>query len=165
MTRKSTTFFIALLGFAALFSAPSLFAQQITEKQPEIRSDKETHRREGRPNLFRELGLSTEQIVSIRKIYADGKAEMKAAQEKLREAGRALDRAIYADVLDEGSIQLLLEDQKTAHAEVLRLKYLGELEVRKVLTPEQLTKFRELRSRFEKHRKIKVRTVGSQRQT
>jgi len=73
---------------------------------------------------------------------------MMDAQRRVREATRNLDRAIYADALNENEITARLKDLQNAQAEIAKLRSSNELEVRKILTPEQLVKFRELRQRF-----------------
>jgi Spy/CpxP family protein refolding chaperone len=73
---------------------------------------------------------------------------MEAALNRLREANLALDAAIYADSVDEEVFEARLKDQQLAQAEVARLRFTSELAVRKILTPDQLTRFRDLRQRF-----------------
>lgn len=149
-----------LIGIALFFGADIAVAQKSENATPSVERPGAKLKRVRRNDLFRELGLSSEQVERIRQIYARNRPVMKEAQEKLREAGRALDRAIYADVLDEGVVRLLLEEQRSAQAEVLRLKYLGEVEVRKVLSPVQLAKFREIRLRFEERRRSRAKQAG-----
>ena len=101
-----------------------------------------------RPNLLAELDLTPEQIQQIRRVNAEKKPLMQAAQQKMREANRNLDQAIYADNADEAVIQARLKDVQLAQAEIFKIRSMTEYAVRKILTPEQLVKFRELRSRF-----------------
>lgn len=101
-----------------------------------------------RPDLLRELGLSTDQLQQIRRINLERKPLMDAAAQRLREANRNLDMAIYADNLDENEVQLRLREFQTAQAEISRLRFVGELQIRHVLTPDQLVKFRDLRAKF-----------------
>lgn len=101
-----------------------------------------------RPDLLRELGLSTDQLQQLRRINRERKPLMEQAAQRLREANRNLDAVIYADNLDENELQVRLKEFHSAQAEIARLRFMGELQVRRVLTPEQLVKFRELRARF-----------------
>ncbi len=103
---------------------------------------------ERRPNLLAELDLTRSQIQQIRRINADNKILRRDAQQKLREANRELDRAIYADNADETEIQNRLKDVQNAQAEVFKLKAATEYAIRKVLTPDQLIRFREIRQSF-----------------
>ena len=101
-----------------------------------------------RPNLLAELDLTKEQIQQIRRVNAEKRPLMQAAQQKHREANRNLDLAIYADNADETEIQARLKDVQLAQAEVFKIRAMTEFAIRKILTPEQLVKFRELRLRF-----------------
>ncbi|MDQ3179237.1 MAG: periplasmic heavy metal sensor [Acidobacteriota bacterium] len=101
-----------------------------------------------RLNLLQELALVQEQKQQLRRLNADRKPLMREAQIRLREANRNLDRAIYADNVDETEIQARIKELQLAQAEVIKIRSLTELEVRKILTPEQLVKFREIRRQF-----------------
>lgn len=101
-----------------------------------------------RPDLMQELGLSADQLQQLRRINRERKPLMDQAAQRLREANHTLDSAIYADNVDENEVQLRLKEFHAAQAEVARLRFMGELEVRRVLTPEQLVKFRDLRAKF-----------------
>ena len=98
--------------------------------------------------LKRELNLTDEQMLMIRKINMEGRPKMRLAQQQVRIARKELDEAIYADALEEellrGKVRAVIESE----AEVSRLRAMSEVAVRKVLTPEQLVRFRELRRRF-----------------
>jgi Spy/CpxP family protein refolding chaperone len=102
----------------------------------------------GRPNLLAELGLSRDQIQQIRRINQERRPEMMRAQRRLREANRALDMAIYADSPSDAEFQTRLAEFRTAQSEIARLRFESELAVRKILTPDQLIRFRELRRKF-----------------
>ena len=65
---------------------------------------------------------------------------------------RNLDQAIYADAVNESEIQNRLKELQAAQAEIARIRAMSELEVRKILTPEQLVKFRDLRRLFAEKR-------------
>lgn len=101
-----------------------------------------------KPNLFRELGLSPDQMQQIRRINQERKPQMEDVMRRLREANRALDEAIYADVVDESAVQTRLKEVQIAQAEAARLRFMSELSIRKILTPDQLARFRELRRQF-----------------
>lgn len=113
---------------------------------------KEAGKLQPRPNLFQELGLTGEQMQQIKRLNLERKPLLMEAQRRVREAMRNLDRAIYADTVNETEIAGRLKDLQTAQAEIAKLRLHNELEVRKLLTPEQLIKFRELRRRFAERR-------------
>lgn len=99
--------------------------------------------------LLRHLGLAREQIQQIRRINAERKPLLDAAQQRLREATKRLDDAIYADNLAEAEFHERLKNVQQAQSEVSRIRFANELAIRRVLNPEQLVKFRDLRQRFE----------------
>jgi len=101
-----------------------------------------------RPNLLRILGLTPEQLQQVRKMNQERKPLMDAAMVRVRNANRALDEAIYADSFDEATFQASLKELQLAQAEAAKLRFLNELGVRKILTPDQLARFRELRRKF-----------------
>ena len=107
----------------------------------------------GRPNLLAELGLSREQVQQIRRANQERRPAMMQAQRKLREANRALDMAIYQDVVRDDEFQIRLREFQAAQAEVAKLRFESELSVRRILTPEQLGRFREIRQRFAEERR------------
>lgn len=134
---KSLIFFGILLIFPAVFAN----AQDIQER-PQDRSNMRPQK------LLEQLGLSREQVQQLKQINKEKQPLMREAQDKLRDANRALDLAIYADKLSEDDVQARLKDVQTAQAEVFRMRSMTELAVRKVLTAEQLAKFRQLREDF-----------------
>lgn len=97
--------------------------------------------------IMQELGLTQEQIQQIRRINQARKPVMQAAQIRWREANANLDAAIYADEVSEEQIKELTISAQKAQAELLKERTITEYLIRKVLTPEQLVKFRELRER------------------
>lgn len=101
-----------------------------------------------RPNLLAELGLSPDQVQQIRRLNQARRPAMAEAQRRMREANRNLDIAIYGDAVSDADFQSRLKEFHAAQAEVARLRFEGELAVRKVLTPEQLVRFREIRRSF-----------------
>ena len=140
---KFTT--LIFTGFLTAFTFLSVEAQ---DEIPPNDAPVQNLNQQRRPNLLAELNLTPEQIQQIRRVNAEKKPSMQAAQQKMREANRNLDQAIYADNADEAVIQTRLKDVQLAQAEIFKIRSMTEYAVRKILTPEQLVKFRELRSRF-----------------
>lgn len=99
-----------------------------------------------------QLGLSRDQLQQIRRLNVERKPIMDDAQKRLRAANQALDQAIYADQMSEGDVQARLKEAQAAQAEVARLRFMNEFAVRRILTPEQLVRFRDLRQKFEETR-------------
>lgn len=98
--------------------------------------------------LRRELQLSDQQMVMIRRINLETRPKMAEAQTRLKLLRQELDAAIYADDLNEDQLRERVRSVIEAEAEVTRIRAMSEVAVRKVLTPEQLVRFRELRQRF-----------------
>lgn len=117
-----------------------------------------------RGQLLRELGLSQEQFQQIRRMNQERKPIMDAAHRRLNEANRALDQAIYADTLNEQDIEAKMKEVQAAQSEMVRLRFMNELQVRKILTPEQLVKFRDLREKFERMRENFKERMDDRRQ-
>jgi Spy/CpxP family protein refolding chaperone len=105
----------------------------------------ERHRR---PRLLEELNLKPEQIQQIRRINQARRPLMHEAQKRFHDANRALDQVIYAPSPNEADIQTKMKEVQLAQAEIIKIRTASEVAVSKVLTPEQLEKFRELREQF-----------------
>jgi Spy/CpxP family protein refolding chaperone len=101
-----------------------------------------------RPNLLSELNLSNEQIQRIRRLNKEKRPMMQEAQRRLREAINALDAAIYAETENEAEIQARVNELALAQAEVIKNRTIIEREIRRILTPDQLARFRALRAEY-----------------
>ncbi|HVF46326.1 MAG TPA: hypothetical protein VNA17_02045 [Pyrinomonadaceae bacterium] len=105
-----------------------------------------------RNNALRQLGLSRDQMLQIQRINRERKPLMDEAQHRLRIANRALDEAIYADSPNEAEVKSRLKELHSAQADVARIRFMSEFAHRRVLTMEQVGRFRELRRRFDEGR-------------
>lgn len=105
--------------------------------------------------IMQALGLTDEQKTQLREMNKARKPLMQAAQRNFRDAMKALDSAIYADVFDEYAYSLRLADLQKAQAELQRLRFENEVNIRKILTPTQLDSFRNLRKRFSAEKKLR----------
>lgn len=108
--------------------------------------------RDERPRLLELLGVSDEQKAEIQRLNQERRPKMQAAQQRLRESVRSLDIAIYGETVNDAGFAVSLREHQEAQAEVARLRFEGELEMRKLLTPEQLVRFRQLRRQFNAER-------------
>lgn len=136
---------LALIFVFCVLCAPVAWAQT---DDAQVSPPEKNFKRGGSRSILRELGLTAEQLQKIRALNAERKPIMIEAQRRMREAMRKLDSAIYADSVNETEIENRLKELQTAQTEIARIKARDELELRKILTPEQLVKFRELRQRF-----------------
>lgn len=96
-------------------------------------------------DLPRLLNLSPEQVEKIKTILAQDRDEWRAARQRLNQSQRALDRAIYQDNAEQSMIEARSRDVTEAQATVGRLRAIRELNIRRVLTPEQIGKLRDMR--------------------
>jgi Spy/CpxP family protein refolding chaperone len=133
------------LNFKSLFIFCVLLFASFTFISAQNMQDRPKDEKMRPMRLFEQLGLSREQIQQIRRINQEKQPLMREAQKRLGDANRDLDIAIYADSVNENDIQARLKEVQAAHDEVIKLRSSMELAVRKVLTAEQLTKFRQLR--------------------
>jgi Spy/CpxP family protein refolding chaperone len=101
-----------------------------------------------RPNLLQQLGLTPDQTRQIRQINQQRKPQIEEAQGRVKAANEALDQAIYSDNVDENEVKAKINDLQRAQAEVARIRFTNELAIRRVLTPEQLGHFRDLRQQY-----------------
>ena len=145
LKRLSPSIFLIAVAIAAGFVTVSA---QIEPPDDTDRPPFDARSQPKPPNLLRILGLSRAQMQQIRRINQARKPQMDAAMSRLGDANRALDDTIYADSFDEAAFQARLKEVQLAQAEVARLRFTGEANVRRLLTPDQLARFRELRRRF-----------------
>lgn len=96
-------------------------------------------------DIVRQLNLTPEQVQKIREIRESNKEERRAINQRLRQAQFALERAIYDENGDEAIIEERLRELSEAQRAAVRMRALTELNIRRVLTPEQLTTLRALR--------------------
>ncbi len=122
---------VLVAASSSLFGAPQ---QQQTDSE---------QRQSGDP--IRELNLSAEQRERIRAIRELLQGERAAINQRLRETNRALEEVLDADNPDESVVEQRLRDVAAAQAAATRMRVLGEVRIRRVLTPEQLTTLRTLR--------------------
>ncbi|MDQ2747622.1 MAG: Spy/CpxP family protein refolding chaperone, partial [Acidobacteriota bacterium] len=113
--------------------------------QNEISDDAPAAQTKG-SGLLQQLNLTQDQIRQIRQINRQDRPQLRAANLRLREANSNLDAAVYGDNADETDVQEKIKAVHAAHAEVVKLRTRIEFSVRKVLLPEQLARFREIRA-------------------
>lgn len=116
-----------------------------------------------RGEILRQLNLSQDQFRSIRKLLGENQPKVRDAQREFRDSQEALDDAIYADTVDEVLVQSLTKRSADAQATLMKLRTINEFAIRRVLTPEQVTKFRELRKQ-QLLRKMMQERIRMQRQ-
>ena len=147
---RSFLLLLTLFASAAIISAQDnkpvdgkteSIQRPVANRQPDIRTA-----------ALRQLGLSPDQAQQMRRLNVQRRPLMEEAQRRLREANRSLDEVIYADSANDADVQARLKDFQLAQAEVAKIRFMKEFAVRRILNPEQLVRFREMRQRFERDR-------------
>lgn len=101
-----------------------------------------------RPNLLQELGLDKNQLQQLKQINREWNPRRQQAQRNFQEAKRELDEAIYLNELNDDLINQRKEAVKRAHDELINTQTTMQTMIRRVLTNQQLAKFRQLREQF-----------------
>jgi Spy/CpxP family protein refolding chaperone len=146
----------ALCGFAfalLLLCAPHARAQGAAQAQQQ----EEPPASDSAAALLSQLNLTAAQVSQMREIREQSVPQAQALTRRLNQARRALDESIYSDALDEALVEQRAREVAEAQAALVRLRALTELRVRRVLTPEQLQTFRDLRLRARRQKRIERR--------
>lgn len=123
---------------------------------------RETRRDGGRfRGLRQRLNLTPEQLEQIKAIREQNKEEWRTVRQRINQAQRALDEAIYADQTDEAMVEARARDVAEAHSAMARMRALMELKIRRVLTPEQLNTLRTLRQQRAAEREQRMQERGN----
>jgi Spy/CpxP family protein refolding chaperone len=96
-------------------------------------------------DIISHLNLTPDQMDKIKAIGAEQRDERQATMRRIRQAEKALDDAIYVENADESVIAARAKEVADARAEQVRLQALREVRIRRILTPEQLVSFLDLR--------------------
>lgn len=166
MTLNINKIKIALLISSFLVLATTAFSQGPPPHDQNAGTFKQQRERgpEMPSQLSRELGLSQEQVGKLRELNQQHRPLLQEATKKLRETNRELDIAIYADVVNEEVIAEKLLNFQMAQNEVAKLRFESELQIRKILTHDQLVKFRELREKAVERRPSSQRRMKNVQQ-
>lgn len=141
----------ALFLLLLIFSTAQVQAQGEQPVPPQGQTDARPPGPDG--DLVRQLNLTPEQIEKIRAIREGNREMRRQIGQRIRAARLALDRAIYIENADEALVEQRARELAEAQAAQVRLQALVELGVRRILTPEQLQTFRDLRLRAESERR------------
>ena len=136
---------IIAITFAILCTA-TIHAQN---PRPRDRGPENRPQEVGRNAMLRRLNLTDEQLESVRRINKERRSAMEASMQRLRKANQLLDEAVYSDSYDETTVSGRLAEAQAAQSEVIALRTQMESAIRRILTPEQLNRFRMMRQRRE----------------
>lgn len=146
---RATARAAAFVAFLLLVCAAATPAQTpADDSQPPSPEGRARPRREAAaPDLVRALNLSPEQRAEIARIRREVGPQTRAANQRVRRARLALEEAVYAPAADESLIEQRAAEVAAAEGARARLRAQTELRIRRLLTPDQLDAFRELRLR------------------
>jgi Spy/CpxP family protein refolding chaperone len=157
-----------LAAVACGFAFALLFTPALRAQNPPAAPAQEGAAAQANPNdpvsLLMQLNLSPDQIAQMRAIQRENGPQARALNQRLNQARRALDEAIYSDAVDEALVEQRARDVAEAQAALVRLRAQTELRVRRLLTPEQLETFRQLRQQALLEQMQKRREQRIQRQ-
>ena len=97
--------------------------------------------------LMRALNLTAEQRAEIARIRRETEEQNRSIGQRIRRSRRALEEAIYSPAVDEQIVEERAREVAAGEAARVRLRAQTELRIRRLLTPQQLDVFRELRRR------------------
>jgi protein CpxP len=95
--------------------------------------------------MTRQLGLSPQQQQQIKDIFTRNRSQAEPLVKQLRAEHRALRSLIHGDTFDEAAIRAQSAKIAAVQADLTVQRARTAQEVRKLLTPEQVKKFKELR--------------------
>lgn len=145
-----------MCGFAfalLLLCAPQTPAQDAARQQP----TEEATPADASASLLSQLNLTAAQVAQMRELREQSVPQARELTRRLNQARRALDESIYSDALDEALVEQRAREVSEAQAALVRLRAQTELRVRRVLTPEQLQTFRDLRISARRQQRIRRR--------
>jgi Spy/CpxP family protein refolding chaperone len=137
--------FIKITLFLLIFSSVATIAQQKADQLTQLPQEKTDSPKRLSAKILQELDLTPDQIQRIRAVNQKMRIQLRQALLRLKQANNELDEAMYANELNEATVMEKLRNLQIAQAEVTKLRIQLELEFRKILTSEQLEKFRRLR--------------------
>lgn len=140
-------------AFTSIFTLSIFFLALFAHAQARQEADPLAQRQsQNAGGLLRALNLSPEQRAQIRMLREQNKESAHTARRRLGQAYRALNEAIHADSVDEREIESRVQEVGTAHVEVERLRAQVELQLRRVLTLDQLSALRRIRQQARSER-------------
>jgi len=144
----------SLLAFGLiLFTAgPALAQSGVVPQQPAPSPEATTPPRSPQDPIA-QLNLTPEQRQQIRAIRLESVEERAAINRRVRETKIALDAALNAAPPDEALIEARAREAGEARATALRFQARNEARIRRVLTPEQLQKLKELQAQVRENRR------------
>ncbi|HLF18718.1 MAG TPA: Spy/CpxP family protein refolding chaperone [Candidatus Omnitrophota bacterium] len=138
---KRTAVFLGLILSFFLVSSVNVYAEKDNGKMGEHKKDWE----EKVNKMYDELGLTPEQRTALKQHKETHRGEMKALREQIQAKREELKNEIQKADFDEGKVRAISNEVNTLQGKMAEHRLNGMFEVRKILTPEQFTKFQELK--------------------
>jgi Spy/CpxP family protein refolding chaperone len=145
--KKFNTLVFALISSLALILFAGVPAKAQLPDDSQQPKQMQLQRQARRLNLLQYLNLTPEQIQQIRAINQETRLNVREANQRLRQARRALDMAVYAETPNQAEVEQRTREFTEAQAQAVKLRVNVEFRIRQILTSEQLVRFRELRQR------------------
>ena len=160
LSRRNLSLFLFALSTALILASSVTSAGQQPQQQTE------TQQAPANQDPLTELArdLSPEQRQQIRLAVESTKADRNAANRRLQQAQAAYQEALDADNPSEELIEKRAREVGEAQASLLRARALMEIRIRRVLTPSQQVRLRELRRARQEALKAQREALGLQRQ-
>lgn len=153
--------FLTLLGLAVVVFVPT---HRVDAQSPQTQAPGGGTLQAGQMgDLVRELNLTAEQREQIRSIREQNKSERAAINARLTASNRSLEEALDQDNPSEALVEQRLREVAAAQSEVMRMRTLTEVRIRRVLTQEQRNTLRLLRQQANQLR-LERRQMDPERQ-
>lgn len=146
---------MAMLLFICLLAVPT--SRALAQNPGEAPQGEQPQSNNPGVDWKEQLKLTPDQLDKIRAITEQNRTEAQAINRHVNQARRSLDEAIYSDNVNEAEIEQRARELAEAQAAQVRMRALTELSIRRVLTPEQLSTFREIRRQRAIENQIKRR--------
>ena len=106
------------------------------------------------PEMAKKLGLSEEQVNTLKEAIAEHQEQQKALQEKMKAAAKEQLEQMQADEVNEEALMHAVEKTGEVRTEIAKLRIKQMLAAKKILSPEQAAEIKELmKERFKKAKK------------
>lgn len=135
------------LYFLTGFTAQAQNRTIQSQNQNQIDAQTQTDGLNGRQTLIQQLNLTRDQIQQIRAINRETSESRRNANQRQAQARQNLDSAIYAAEPNQADVNEKLRELTEAQVALTTVRVQNEFRIRQILSPEQLTKFIELRQR------------------
>lgn len=141
------TVLAALLAFAAVAQEPegAAKARPRVATRPAVMAQPSMEpvvRMAQNKKMAEKLGITEEQIAKLKEL-ADNRAAVKELNEKVRKGTERQAELLNAEKIDEKAVMALVEEVWDAKKEIAKLQTKRVIDVKSVLTPEQVRKVRE----------------------